>query len=129
MKQNLSPACSDRSLDRCGDDTSIHKEHKRHREMAIKYRDYVSSNKNKPINELANHVIEMGCSKERLAEILELKLADVESLLSGKVYPYIKNAWIASMHNPDDFSNHKLSYKEKGLTDSEKWDLFIKRNK
>jgi len=67
-------------------------------------------------------------SKEELARLLELRVSDISLILEGKWYPYMKNAWIRIMNEPDDFSCTKLSADDR-LSPDEKWELLLKRTK
>lgn len=128
MKKRMSPALSERAVDRY-EETSRHNEHKSNRSKAFKYRAFARAHSNESIPSIAQQLINQWLTVKELANLLNLSESDIESLLKGNVYPYVRNAWISIMNEPDDFSQYKLGEADRSLTNDEKWELFRKNKK
>ena len=128
-KKNLSPVQCERQLEQCDPLRMRYQEHLSRREKATTMRHYARNNAAMPKATLVKIILQkFDVSKEELARLLELQVSDISLILEGKWYPYMNNAWIRIMNEPDDFSRTKLSADDR-LSPDEKWELLLKRTK
>lgn len=128
MKKTLSPALTDRTLDKW-DPSLRYQEHQERRERARLMRAFARKNTALPLDQQIKKILHLFMITEaELAEILDIRPDDIKAVMEGRIYPYVRSAWNQIMREPDDLSNRKLRDDEK-LSNDEKWELMMKRTK
>ena len=128
-KKNLSPVQCERQLDQFDALKQRYIEHKSRRDQASGMRAYARKHTGMKKDTLIKNILRIfDVSKEQLASLLEIRVDDINLMLEGKWYPYMNNAWIRIMNEPDDFTSTKLSANDK-LSLDEKFELLLKRCK